>query len=409
MDHGRWIMDDGSWTMGDGRLNRRAFLRRAGLAAGAVAVAPFAIGGRAAPDPIGVGIVGVGSRGSGLLRIVRALDGLRCRAVCDVLDFRLAAAAEAAGPDARAYVDYRALLDDRAVEAVLLCTPFGLHGPMALDVLAAGRHLYCEKTLARGADLPRVLAAAASHPALTVQTGHQYHSSALYREVKRYVDAGYLGELTGVHCQWNRNHDWRREVPSDRPELERAINWRMYREHSGGLVAELMSHQIDFVNWVTGAHPTRVSGQGGVDHYRDGRETLDNAHLQLAYPGGLDATFSCTTASRYGGYEICLLGKEATVVLKRERATIYTERRGPVELGTVDGVTGATITAWSAGEGVPVDADGNHPTRQALAEFRDCIREGRQPEADVRSGALTARCVDLGIRAAREQTTLVWG
>ena len=391
-------------------MRRRRFLRNAGVAGAGVLGAPALLRGigRSAA-PLGVGIIGTGDRGSGLLQLVNDLDDLEAVALCDVIDFRLAEAVAATDGRAAAYTDHRALLDDPRVEVVLLATPFGMHGPMALDALAAGKHLYCEKTMARGeADIAAVVAAAEAHPELTFQTGHQYHSSALYREVKRQIDAGYLGELTKVQCQWHRNHDWRRPVPPDRPELEPLINWRMYREYSGGMVAELMSHQLDFVNWITGEHPARISGQGGIDHYHDGRETYDNVHLQCEYPSGLDATFSCTTTNRFGDYQIRVLGREATVVLGYDWAKVYAESTEPAELGVVDGVTGATITAWSRGEGVFIEADGAEATRQALVEFRDCIRAGTQPESDVHTGALAARCVDLGLRAALGHTTLEW-
>lgn len=388
---------------------RRSFLRNSAFTTASLLVAPTLLSLRGKEKPIGIGIIGTGDRGSGLLSLVNDIDGLEARAVCDVIDFRLAASAKTAGEQAKAYVDYRRLLDDKHVDAVLLCTPFGMHGPMAIDILDAGKHIYCEKTMARGADdIQRVLAKAESRPKQIFQTGHQYHSSALYRKAKEMIDAGYLGALTAVNCQWNRNHSWRRPVPTDRPELERQINWRMYREYSGGLIAELMSHQLDFVNWVTGVRPAFISGQGGIDHYKDGRETFDNVHLQAQYTNGLDATFSCTTTNRYGGYEIRVLGSKGTIVLSYESGKIYHESREAAQLGTVDGVTGATITKWSQGEGVAIGADGSDPTRQALVHFRDAINTGQQPESDVQTGAIAAKCVDLGLQAAKGAKTVAW-
>lgn len=389
---------------------RRRFIRNSAYATAGLLTAPSLLSLQGKEKSIGIGIIGTGDRGSGLLSLVNAIDGLEAKAVCDVIDFRLAAAAKTAGDKAKAYVDYRRVLDDKNVDAVLLCTPFGMHGPMAMDILDAGKHIYCEKTMVRGqADITRVLAKAEASPKQIFQTGHQFHSSALYRKAKEYIDAGYLGDLTAVDCQWNRNGSWRRDVPADRPELERQINWRMYREYSGGLTAELMSHQFDFINWITGAHPAFISGQGGIDHYKDGRETFDNVHLQAQYTNGLDATFSCTTTNRFGGYEIRVLGSKGTITLTFESGKIYHESREPASLGTVDGVTGATITKWSKGEGVAIDADGTDPTRQALVEFRDSIRTGQQPESDVQTGAMVAKCVDLGIRAAMGGKTVAWG
>ncbi len=389
---------------------RRDFLRNAALGAGALCVVPSVNLLRGlAPEPIRVGIIGTGDRGGGLLTLCNSIPDLDVVAVSDLIDFRLAAAVQATEGRAKAYIDYRQLLERSDLEAVLVCTPFGLHGLHATEGLDAGKHVYCEKTMVRGAaGIAQVLAKAASLPKQVFQTGHQYHSSGLYRRVKEMVEKGYLGELTAVHCQWNRNGSWRRPVPADRPELERLINWRMYEEHSGGLVAELMSHQLDFVNWITGQRPAKMSGHGGIEHYKDGRETFDNVHLLAEYTGGLDASFSCTTTNKFGDYEVRVLGSRATVVLGYESGRIYHESTTPAELGTVDGVSGATVTAWAQGEGVAIDADGSDPTRQALEAFAKSIRSGVQPESDVHTGALAARCVDLGLRAVKGGATLAW-
>ena len=66
----------------------------------------------------------------------------------------------------------------------------------------------------------------------------------------------------------------------------------MYREYSFGLLAELSSHQIDFVNWVFNSNPSKVSGFGGIDYWKDGRETYDNTHVVYAYPNGVKASFT---------------------------------------------------------------------------------------------------------------------
>ena len=387
-------------------ITRRHFLRRSTAAATAVALSPFLVAGKT-PPPIRVGILGTGDRGTGLLNLTKEIPDLEVSAVCDLIPFRLEAARRASG--AVAHTDWHRLIDDKTVEAVYIATPFGLHGEMALAALEAGKHVYCEKTMVRGIDSTNaVLAAAKARPNQIFQTGHQYHSSALYRELYNYVRQDYFGPITGVHCQWNRNHSWRRPVPADQPELERLINWRMYREHSGGMIAELMSHQIDFVNWISGNHPVRISGQGGIDYYQDGRETFDNVHLQMEYANGWDATFTCTTINKFGDYEIRILGKKATAILDYNDAKVYVEPLEPAEVGMVDGVSGATIAAWQSGEGVPVQADGQRPTLQALKQFAYAIQTGEQPESSVQTGALAAKCVAIGLEAARAGDTKLW-
>ena len=78
----------------------------------------------------------------------------------------------------------------------------------------------------------------------------------------------------------------------------------MYREYSCGLLAELSSHQIDLVNWMTEAHPLSVVGTGGIDYWNDGRETFDNVHVIYDYPGGVKASFTCLTSNAHDGFNI---------------------------------------------------------------------------------------------------------
>lgn len=178
---------------------RRRFIRNSAYATAGLLTAPSLLSLQGKEKSIGIGIIGTGDRGSGLLSLVNAIDGLEAKAVCDVIDFRLTAAAKTAGEKAKAYVDYRRVLDDKNVDAVLLATPFGMHGPMAMDILEAGKHIYCEKTMVRGqADIKQVLAKAESGPKQIFQTGHQYHSSALYRKLKEMIEVGYLGQLTAI-------------------------------------------------------------------------------------------------------------------------------------------------------------------------------------------------------------------
>ncbi|MDZ7765952.1 MAG: Gfo/Idh/MocA family oxidoreductase [Melioribacteraceae bacterium] len=90
------------------------------------------------------------------------------------------------------------------------------------------------------------------------------------------VQDGECGEITHIRCNYNRNTDWRTKV--DDPKMERLLNWRMYREYSGGLMAELCSHHINITNWLLDAVPHKITGMGGIDYYKDGRETYDNVN-----------------------------------------------------------------------------------------------------------------------------------
>ncbi len=170
----------------------------------------------------------------------------------------------------------------------------------------------------------------ASSVDMVFQTGHQYHSSPLYNKARSIIQSGYLGEITAFECQWNRNGDWRRPVPD--PKWERLINWRMYKEYSGGLVAELCSHQIDFINWVLDDAPGKITGFGGIDHWQDGRETYDNVHLLFQYPNGVDASFTCTTTNGFEDYKVKILGNKGTMILDYTSGVIFSESLDKKEL-----------------------------------------------------------------------------
>lgn len=196
---------------------------------------------------LNIGVIGTGDRGTGMISILKDVSHIKVVAVCDIIPFRLEYAVEISG--AEGYDDYNELLTHNGLDAVIIATPFGLHDEVCLQAFKAKKHIYCEKTLIKGLhETQQVLNAYKSSQNLVFQTGHQYNSSDLYQKVEQIIQSDYIGDITGFVCQWNRNGDWRRPVPD--PKWERMINWRMYREYSGGLAAELCSHQIDFINRV---------------------------------------------------------------------------------------------------------------------------------------------------------------
>lgn len=354
---------------------------------------------------VNIGVIGTGDRGKGLMSLITQIDGLEVVACADVIPFRLTEGLSKA-PKAKGYHNYNDLLNDKNVDAVMISTPFSTHDQIAIAALKAGKHVYCEKTMTKGLDETQRVLSAAAQSNKVFQTGHQYHSSPLYNRAVEIIQSGYIGEITSFESQWNRNGDWRRPVPD--PKWERLINWRMYREYSGGLVAELMSHQIDFINWAMNSQPAKVTGFGGIDHWNDGRETYDNVHLLFEYPSGLDASFTCTTTNGYEDYQIKVLGSEGTMILDYTKGVVFAESRDLTEKGIVDGVSGATLQAWNSGKGTPIDAPGNDPTLDALKQFYNSIVNDAPVISDVKSGAQTAKCVQISLDALYDGKIKYW-
>lgn len=393
------------------KSDRRKFLKNASLAMGGILLSPYAWDVHSSRQSsqldkkIRVGVIGTGDRGSGLISLIKKTENLQVVACSDIIPFRLARALEETS-GVKGYEDYRHLLEDKNVDAIIIATPYSMHGKMALHALEAGKHVFCEKTMVRGYEETQKVLDKVGDENLIFMTGHQHRSSPLYKRVKTIIDSDHIGDLVAIDCQWNRNNNWRRPVPDKK--WERMINWRMYKEYSGGLVAELLSHQIDLANWFTNSHLAKITGLGGIDYYKDGRETFDNVHVVCKYENGVNLTLSSTTANAYDGYEIRILGKKATIVLSREKGHIYSENFKPKVKEMVDGVTGATRAALDSGKGWEIPASGENDSLYALQDFADSIAKKQQPISNVETGALVSKSVDIILDSLHSQETKFW-
>ena len=255
----------------------------AGVAATQFGKAPAVLTARAATNAVKYGMVGTGSRGTYLLKHLKGIDTGQCVAICDIQDEAMKKAQETIGGSPKRYKDYRELLSDKNVEAVFVTTPLFMHFPVTRDALDAGKNVFCEKSMVfKPEEVHALRALAASKPKQTLQVGLQRRYSAMYQAARQMIEKGMLGEVGFVQAQWNRNPGWKmKDVPN-----KKMANWRLFREYSGGLVAELASHQIDVADRMLGMTPESVMGLGSHDYLFDGRDILDNVQLIYKYPKG---------------------------------------------------------------------------------------------------------------------------
>lgn len=99
------------------------------------------------------------------------------------------------------------------------------------------------------------------------------------------IHAGTFGEINAIRTFWYRNGDWRRPVPS--ANLERQINWRLYKEYSKGLMTELACHQLQIGSWALNKLPEKVMGHGAITYWKDGREVYDNVSCLYVFDDGV--------------------------------------------------------------------------------------------------------------------------
>ncbi len=393
------------------KTGRRTFLKQGSIVLAGAAMGLPAMGRNVAvEDIINLGVIGTGDRGLGLINQLQAFPQFRVVACSDILPFRLEPAVAVAGSKCSAYEDYRRLLEDKNVDAVIIATPLSMHYEMAEAALDAGKHVYCEKTMVFREEEVFNLIKKVRGSKLTFQVGHQYRSTPLYYQVAGMIREGYIGEVINVYVQWNRNGDWRRPAPH--PKYERIINWRMYREYSGGLTAELHSHQIDFINFVFNSYPRKVVGLGGIDYWKDGRETFDNVNTIFEYPGGMKVNCIALTSNAREGYIMKFRGSKGTIELNIDEGWIYSEKVTEKELGEVDGVSGATIQLLKEGQGIPIKApeeeEGIDNTGYALRAFHRSLVDNTLPYSNVYNGGATALCVRMAIDTMLEEAPKYW-
>lgn len=424
-------------------VTRRDFLKTAAAAAAVsalpVAGAPAILAAPVVSNPVRYGIIGTGSRALELIKALTTIPEGQCVATCDIYPVNLKKGAEATGGNPQTYTNYRELLDRKDVDAVLIATPLYLHAQMLIDSLDAGKHVFVEKSMFfKEEEAAPIRQAAAAHPKQVLQVGLQRRSSVLYRIGLHMIQKGALGNVTFVRAQWHRNNNWRRPVAD--PKLERLINWRMYRDYSGGLMAELGSHQIDVANWALGAEPLSVVGTGGINHWKDGRETNDNVQAIFEYPGGQKLLYSSILCNAHYDFNEQIMGDGGTLVITIGKGMYYRE---PVaKVSTVAAKenwwAGATVSKrateqgvliypdqdsldngfvdrefryakhWLASIGIYDYEEPHDPNWSELSNFLASIREGKPVAAPLEVGMADAQAVIYANRAIDTGQKVMW-
>ena len=376
-------------------MNRRDFLHTASAAA----LGTSAIARAAAPaiKPVRIGIIGSGSRGQENIRQLLRVPGVSISAICDIYPPRYEQTNKLVGKVVPATAKLDEFLHRDDVDAVLIASPVSLHAEHVIATARTGRPIYCEKALGfTVADNQNIIAEVQKHK-IPLQVGHEYRYAAWVQEAIRRVKDGAIGKPTHIYAYWHRNGSWRRPVPSPDPggKLEHLINWRLYKETSGGLGTELGSHHIDLTNWVFGEQPSHVLGTQSIVKYRDGRTVGDNVQMVLSYSEGRKLVFSSLTDNAKSGNELWIYGDQGSVQLTIEDAVFYLEkdsmrqRSGGIiaQQGTVTGASYSTNGEMPyRGPGNKLVTTTEDPTLCAVRSFVEAVRGEHGIDADLKVG-----------------------
>jgi predicted dehydrogenase len=268
-----------------------------------------------------LGIIGIGDRGKLLLTYLLMNQNAEIVAISDNYEPNMHKAIEMTGGLAKPYIDYRRLLERKDIDAVIIAVPLHEHARITLDAFQAGKHVFCEKSMARTIEDTQKMVKAYKNSGKILQIGHQRLFNPKYLKAYEMVKNGEIGKIGQIRAYWHRNANWRRPVP--RPELERKINWRLYKEYSVGLMTELASHQIQVANWFLGEVPTSVCGAGSIVYWKDGREVYDNVNLVYSYPSGINLIYDSMISNKHYGLEEQIMGDKGT--LEMEVGKFYQE------------------------------------------------------------------------------------
>lgn len=315
--------------------SRRNFIGTfAGGIAGTLASPGHVLG---ANERVRFGLIGAGSRGMQLLRDASACPNTECVAVADTYRHRLDQASRVA-PAAKTFSDYRELAGDPDVDAVIIATPQHLHREHFLAAVDSGKHVYVEKAAALTLDDARQMREAVKRqPKLAVQVGHQHCSSGMAADAARFLDAGWVGEITAIEAGHYRNTP-RDKPPGRRPaypdmtpesigwkaflgpapdrefDPERYVNWRLYWDYSGGGFHDSMSQQLAFWYKLLGLGiPAEVTALGAIRLWDDGRDVPDTAIVSMSHVEGLHVNWRSNSGNSHLGAGEYLLGTDGTI------------------------------------------------------------------------------------------------
>ncbi|MBS0009877.1 MAG: Gfo/Idh/MocA family oxidoreductase [Bacteroidales bacterium] len=350
------------------------------------------------------------------------------------------------------YNDYRELIADSNVDAVIISTPDHWHAPMAIEAARAGKHIYCEKPMSWSVGETYELRSAIRETGVVFQLGHQGRQTEAYNKAREVIDNNVIGNINLIELTTNRNTpngawvypihpeagpdtiDWPKfigQAPWHDFSLERFFRWRCWWDYSTGLSGDLLTHEYDAMNQILGLGiPDAAVSSGGIYHFKDGRTVPDVLHTVFEYKEkDLTMMYSATLANSKSRAKVIMghdghieIGSTMTVYADRD-STKYREKMqtGVIDPSlpilsyvpgrkSVDAVTSAT-EQYFAGRGLLYTYRGGRrldTTHLHVREWLDAIRTGGTPSCDIDQGFEEAISAHMGTLAYHEGRKVRW-
>ena len=372
-------------------------------------------------DKIVLGLIGAKGQGMADLRQALKQPGVECGAVCDIDDAilteRSAEINKLQGKAPVMYKDFRKLLDNKDIDAVIIGTPDHWHCYQMIAACEAGKDVYVEKPLANSIKECDLMVAAVRKYNKVVQVGQQQRSGGHWQSAMQFIKSGQLGDLRKTQVWANFNYGAGQPKVPDTPvpagvdfnmwlgpAPERSFNaarfhgsWRMFWDYGGGLMTDWGVHLMDMALWAndTTALPLSVAASGGNFAFPDrAHETFDTMSVTYQMPDH-NITWEHVAGIENGpwgrNYGLAFVGNDATLVIDRSSWDLYPESsEGKYKVPAMPRQTG-------------YDSHEAH-----LKNWIECLKTRKDPNCTIEMGRLTAIYTHMGNIALRTNSRLVW-
>ncbi|MDQ3684201.1 MAG: Gfo/Idh/MocA family oxidoreductase [Acidobacteriota bacterium] len=420
--------------MSNTKVDRRDFVKSAVTAGAGLGVIGNArtVKGRVlgANDRINLGVIGVGGRGTYLIKWAtdagqKPNTPAQIVAVSDVYAKRTNAAKEMAKCDG--YMDYREIINRKDIDAVIIATPDHWHAPMAIEAMEKGKDVYLEKPMTHTVDEARRVHESVKKTNRIMQVGSNTTSSDQWWKARKAIQDGMIGKLLMSQGSYHRNSkdgewnykidaaagpdgkgddylDWKMwlgNAPKRAYDADRFFRFRKYWDYSGGIATDLFYHVMAPLNicWGEAQFPHRVSGNGGIYVFNDGREVPDTFTLTADYAKGHTVVLSSSMAN-----DMHIPG-----LIRGHEGTIMMVPHGKFE-GKVDHIT---VTPQNIAKEKFKEKYGSEevklsiePRESHMENFLRCVRTRETPVLDALTAYKTMATIGMSVQSYREGRVL---
>jgi predicted dehydrogenase len=393
-----------------------------------------------ANDRVRLGFIGVGNRGDQVLDAFLKQPDCEVAALCDLSEAYMDHAAQKAGSSPRRFKDYRELLDQKDIDAVVIATPDHWHALMTVHACQAGKDVYVEKPLSLCVEEGRRMVQAVRKHNRVCQVGIHRRSVTVCQEATEFVRNGGLGKVTAARA-FHIQNEWPNGIgnPPDEPPPP-DFNWeawlgpapkrsynknrtfyrfRWFYDYSGGQVTNFGVHYIDFIQWALGADaPVRVMAMGGKPAaMKDNREIPDTLEAVWQYPGDTLVTLSQFNANAgqwsLPGCELELRGTLGTLYLFGDGYEVHSDPISEDEFPARSPLTRSQDAQYRKNAKPRIDAKKNRGTSTAdtaphARNFLDCVKSRAKCNCDIEIGHRSTSATLLANIALKTRAVLEW-